>query len=64
MSTSAFEIPEKRVFRIDEAARILTVSRPTIYRWCSIGKITAIRIAGRSMRIDRDSIVKIIKIDE
>ena len=64
MSTSAFDIPEKRLFRPDEVATILGVSRFTVYRWCDSGKLHFIRIGPRMMRVDRESVIKFIRIDD
>jgi excisionase family DNA binding protein len=62
MSTSSFDIPEKRLFRMDEVAKILGVSRFTVYRWCDHGKIDFVRIGPRMMRIERECVVKFIKV--
>ena len=63
MSTCAIEIPEKRMFRADEVAKILDVSVPTIYRWCEHGKMDFIRIGG-SIRIKRECIISVIRVSE
>lgn len=52
------EIPDKARFRPDEAAVILDMSVKTIYSWISTGKMEAVRIGGRSLRIPREEIVK------
>lgn len=64
MSTSAFKIPDKRLFRPDEVAKIFDVSVKTIYNWCDCGKLEFLRVAGRTMRIERDCIIKIITISD
>ena len=64
MSTSAFDIPEKRLFRPDEVAKMLDVSLPTIYRWCESGKIGFIRIGPRLMRIERECVIRVIRVDD
>ena len=62
MSTSAFNIPEKRLFRPDEVAKMLDVSLPTVYRWCESGKLGFIRIGPRLMRIERECVISIIRV--
>lgn len=63
-STSYIDLPEKRLFRTDEAARLLGVSRKTIYHWCSNGDLKFIRIGRGNIRIDRDCLIKIISVSE
>ena len=63
MSTCAIDVPEKRMFRADEVAKILDVSIPTVYRWCDHGKIEYIRVGG-SIRIKRECLISIIKVSE
>ncbi len=62
MSTSSFDIPEKRLFRPDEVASIFGVSRFTVYRWCDCGKLDFVRIGPRMMRVERESVIKFIRI--
>ena len=64
MSTSVIDIPEKRLFRPDEVAKIFDVSVKTVYNWCDCGKLEFMRVAGRTMRIERDCIIKIIRISD
>ena len=64
MSTSALDIPTKRLFRPDEVAKIFDVSVKTVYNWCNCGKLDFLRIAGRTMRIERECIIKIIRISD
>ena len=64
MSTSALDIPTKRLFRPDEVAKIFDVSVKTVYNWCDCGKLDFLRIAGRTMRIERECIIKIIRISD
>jgi excisionase family DNA binding protein len=64
MSTSAFNIPEKRLFRPDEVAKMLDVSLPTIYRWCESGRLGFIRIGPRLMRIERECVISIVRVSD
>ena len=43
-----------------EAARLLSVSRWTIYRWVKEGEIDAVKIGKGSLRIYRRSLLKLI----
>lgn len=51
-------IPDKERFRPDEAAKILEVSRKTIYDWISTGQMEAVRIGKKLLRIPREELVK------
>lgn len=51
----------KRLLRPDEAAMLLRVSRWTIYRWLSEGKLRGTRLGKGSIRIFKDSIDDYIK---
>jgi excisionase family DNA binding protein len=43
------------VLTVDEVARYLRVSKTTICRWCSSGKLPAFRI-GRGWRVNRNTL--------
>ena len=64
MPTTSFDIPEKRLFRPDEVASIFGVARVTVYRWCDSGKMDFIRIGPRMMRVERESVIKFIRISD
>jgi excisionase family DNA binding protein len=64
MSTSVLDIPEKRLFRPAEVAKLLDIHVQTVYRWCDNGKIDFLRIGDRTMRIERDCIIKIIRFSD
>lgn len=49
---------EKWLLRPDEAAALLNVSRWTIYRWLTEGKIQGTRLGKGSIRVFRDSLDK------
>ena len=51
------ELPNKSLLRPAKVAEILNVSLPTVYYWIAIGKIEAIKLPGRTLRISR-SVVK------
>lgn len=50
----------KRLLRVDEAARLLNVSRWTIYRWVEAGQLGGTRIGAGSLRIFSDTVVALI----
>lgn len=47
-------------FTINQAAAYLAVSRSTIYRWLDSGKLSAVRIGGRSQRIPLRELRKVV----
>lgn len=51
---------KKRLLRPDEAAEILSVSRWTIYRWLSEGKIDGTRLGKGTLRIFSESVDRLI----
>lgn len=63
MSTS-IGIPEKRLFRPDEVAKIFDVSVKTVYNWCDSGKLEFLRVAGHTLRIERKCVIEIIRISD
>jgi excisionase family DNA binding protein len=62
MSTSAFDIPEKRRFRPSEVAKILNVTPQTVYRWCEDGRLDFVRVGPWNMWIKRECVVSFISI--
>lgn len=55
---------EKALFRVEEAAEVLSVSRWTIYRWVAEGRLRGTKIGKGSLRIFRESIVGLIEDNE
>ncbi|MFN3681877.1 MAG: helix-turn-helix transcriptional regulator [Nitrospira sp.] len=53
-------LQNKRLLRVDEAARLLNVSRWTIYRWVEAGQLGGTRIGVGSLRIFSDTVVALI----
>ena len=51
-------LPEKNVFRPDEVAKIFSVTPKTIYEWIERGSLEGIRIAGTTIRITRESLIR------
>lgn len=50
----------KRLLRVDEAARLLNVSRWTVYRWVEAGQLGGTRIGPGSLRIFSDTVAALI----
>ena len=57
------DLPHKTLLRPDEVAIFLSVSLKTVYRWYRSGLIEGTKVK-RSLRIYRDSILKLIDGDE
>ncbi|MCS6896577.1 MAG: helix-turn-helix domain-containing protein [Nitrospira sp.] len=53
-------LQNKRLLRVDEAARLLNVSRWTIYRWVEAGQLGGTRIGAGSLRIFSDTVAALI----
>jgi excisionase family DNA binding protein len=52
---------EKSLLRVDEAAKFLSVSRWTIYRWVEEGRLRGTKIGKGSLRIFHKSIADLIQ---
>ena len=50
----------KRLLRVDEAARLLNISRWTVYRWVEAGQLGGTRIGPGSLRIFSDTVTALI----
>ncbi len=62
MATTLWPISlSKEVYRPDEVALLLEVTRQTVYNWIERGDLRAVKIGGRALRIRRDDILKLIK---
>lgn len=57
MSTA---LPNKPLFRIDEVAQFLDVPKRTVYSWHQIGSLDTVKLPGRTIRVRREEIVRII----
>lgn len=53
-------LQNKRLLRVDEAARLLNVSRWTVYRWVDAGQLGGTRIGAGSLRIFSDTVAALI----
>ncbi len=50
----------KKFLRPSEVARLLGVSRSTVYRWFWEGKLRGIKFCGKNVRIDKESVDRIL----
>ncbi|HPJ96935.1 MAG TPA: helix-turn-helix domain-containing protein [Syntrophales bacterium] len=51
------ELPNKALLRPDEAAEYYGVARATIYKWVFEGKIEAVKLGEKTIRIPREAIL-------
>jgi excisionase family DNA binding protein len=58
------ELPDKQLFRPDEVADIFSISKRTVYTWLDNGTLTGVKIAGTTVRVDRESIEGVISVIE
>ena len=56
------QLPNKQLFRVDEAAQYFRRTKQTIHAWCRDGKLRHIRINGRGILIPRDAMTDIIRL--
>ena len=57
-------LPNKELLRPDEIARYYGVTTRTVYNWIQDGKLKAVRVAGRLIRIKRTSIANLQRVAE
>ncbi len=55
-----FTLQQKRLLRVDEAARILNISRWTVYRWVEDGRLGGTRLGAGSLRIFSETVATLI----
>lgn len=46
---------------LSEAARMLHVSKPTVWRWVQSGKLPAVRVGGRAIRVRRRDLAALVQ---
>ena len=54
-------LQEREFYTVTEAARLLDVSRTTIWRWINDGRLGAYRVGGRTIRIRRQDVRKMLR---
>ena len=55
-----FVLQQKRLLRVDEAAKILNISRWTVYRWVEDGRLGGTRLGAGSLRIFSETVAALI----
>lgn len=53
-------LQQKQLLRVDEAAKILNVSRWTVYRWVEDGRLGGTRLGAGSLRIFSNTVAALI----
>ena len=53
---------KKKMFRPDEVAQILCLSRRTIYRMIKDGRLPAVRLGSGPWRIPRETLLKLLPV--
>lgn len=56
-------VQDKRLLRVDEVAKILNVSRWTVYRWVEAGRLGGSRIGVGSLRIYSETVAALIELN-
>ncbi len=54
-------LPDQLFFKPRDLAKIFCISPKTIYGWIEQGKLDAVKIGGRAVRIPRQEAIKLIK---
>lgn len=52
---------QKRYVTVAEAAKRLNVSHPTVWRWIRAGKLAAIRVGPKAIRIDEAELATLVQ---
>ncbi len=52
------DLPDKKLFRVEEVAEFFSVTTRTIYLWIEHGHLEAERTPTKSIRITRESVQK------
>ena len=55
------DLPNKSLLRIDEVALFFGVHQRTVTRWLNEGTLEHVKPGGKTIRIFRESVVKLIK---
>lgn len=54
-------VHEREFCTVTEAARVLDVSRTTVWRWIAEGRLPALRLGGRTIRIRKPDVEKMLR---
>ena len=55
-TATAIETEERDYYTVPEAARLLRVSRSTVWRWIEAGRLRAYRVGPRNVRIKKEDL--------
>jgi len=55
------ELPNRQLLRPDEVAKYYSVTKAAVYLWIETGKLNAVKIAGKTIRIPRESAIALKK---
>jgi excisionase family DNA binding protein len=55
------KLPEKELLRPDEVAKYFSLALSTIYTWIDTGKLEAVKLAGKTIRIKREVVIELQK---
>lgn len=54
-------VPDKRLFRLDEVARLLDVDVRTVQRMVTAGRVAVVIVSERVRRVPRESLVRLVR---
>jgi excisionase family DNA binding protein len=60
----SIRLPPKGLFRPDEVARFLCLSRRTVYRMIKDGRLKSVKLASGTQRVPRESILHLFPRDQ
>jgi len=54
-------LPDKELLRPDEVAKYYSVAKSTVYVWIETGKLEAVKVGGKLLRIPREALESLEK---
>jgi len=55
------DLPDKALLRPDEVAKYYSVAKSTVYVWIETGKLEAVKVGGKLLRIPREALESLEK---
>jgi len=55
------KLPDKELLRPDEVAKYYSVAKSTVYVWIETGKLEAVKVGGKLLRIPREALESLEK---
>jgi len=55
------KLPDKALLRPDEVAKYYSVAKSTVYVWIETGKLEAVKVGGKLLRIPREALESLEK---